>query len=740
MKSQNYLEALQTFLNKPNEKQYTLYIELNEIVNVTETEEKNVWIDVNWGLQTIFTPHTVKYNKKTKSYKFTNKKHKLGPIKASYPVDYDQVPDIVVTLKTLRYMGGDWDVGYFRLKPKNYINNSDPEWIKFKSLEKPHTFSGKMLCTFCVATSNEFKYKPKKKGNKNKFQLMGKLFYSLDILPDQKEDQIKTIIKCNVAGKENQTEKPGEGHDPVWDHDIYMDLELPKDLKYAPDLTLTLVRQYRFYRDDNIGEINISLDSLQAWPDRPKFYKFYNTGKCVSKLLAMLYICESRTENTREDNELMKEICSFHQVPFYGNIKVLLLGVRNLKNLTGEQAKIETKLIGYAKKYRGKYANEDSKEENDSENEEEHKSLKKQDDIESHYDDQEDEEKKYEGIKHTRNPKLLYIESFKNVNFYENALLWPILSIKISDASSYFGQGQSLEIKLPLIKYVDFLTLKEKNEYTRILEKAYKYKTSILDNSIDSVENISEETKSEDLDDLENESEDEEENKNDNDAEGESQEADSEESEQESENDYRNYEDSDINSHFNEGEDEEKDEDNEHYQTYRHNLKEMKLNTLESKYKPKNSPLMNLCQRDYVDMNDVITLKVHKEDKEFEAFQRNREIKKLKRIRDFYTEKMVKARRDEQKKRKREKIIRTKFAIEKLEEEIMPEDKFWGFAGENDNEFEYGRPVLNDQIYEATLKIPYLKFEINANPEMTFQELKSLDSRQKGINNEDPHI
>ena len=365
------------------------------------------------------------------------------------------------------------------------------------------------------------------------------------------------------------------------------------------------------------------------------------------------------------------------------------------------------------------------------------KTQNKQGDIETQYD--EDEEKKFEGIKHTRNPKLLCIESFKNVKFYQNALLWPILSIKISDDSSYFGQGQSLEVKLPLIKYVDFLTIKEKNDYTKILEKAYKYKTSILDKSLDSVEKVSEEPESEDLDDLDNESEYDEENKNGDDAEGESHEADSEGSEEESES-KNNYEDSDIDALVKEGEDEEKDKDNQYYQAYRHNLKEIRINTLEAKYKPKYAPLMNLWQRDYIDIEDVVTLKVHKEDKEFESFQRNREINKLKRMRDFYTEKMIKARLDEVKKRKREKIIRTKFAIEKLEDEIMYEDKFWGFVGENDNEFEYGRPVLNDQIYEATLKIPYLKFEINSNPEMTFQELKSLDTRHKGLNNEDPHL
>ena len=43
---------------KPEETTYKLYIDLSEITNVTETEGRNIWVEINWGLVTSFTQHT----------------------------------------------------------------------------------------------------------------------------------------------------------------------------------------------------------------------------------------------------------------------------------------------------------------------------------------------------------------------------------------------------------------------------------------------------------------------------------------------------------------------------------------------------------------------------------------------------------------------------------------------------------------------------------------------------------
>ena len=61
----------------------------------------------------------------------------------------------------------------------------------------------------------------------------------------------------------------------------------------------------------------------------------------------------------------------------------------------------------------------------------------------------------------------------------------------------------------------------------------------------------------------------------------------------------------------------------------------------------------------------------------------------------------------------------------------MDEDKFWNYAGGGDNEFEYGRMVLTDDVFEAFLKLPFSKIELKPKPEIIFEELKRIDPREK---------
>lgn len=104
------------------------------------------------------------------------------------------------------------------------------------------------------------------------------MLYSLDIFPSLSESSIRTQIKYSIGSHEKQTVFK-DGHDPIWDHAISEELDLPKDLKFAPDLTLALSRQGRLYGEEKLGEINISLDSLQEEPERPKFYQFFQAGQ-----------------------------------------------------------------------------------------------------------------------------------------------------------------------------------------------------------------------------------------------------------------------------------------------------------------------------------------------------------------------------------------------------------------------------------------------------------------------------
>lgn len=90
------------------------------------------------------TTKEVKYRANTNSYKFKkNKNIKFKEL--NYPEDKTQIPDVIVTIKSVKFFGQEWNVGYFRLKASDLFKNTSPKWVKFKSIENPHTSPGKLL-------------------------------------------------------------------------------------------------------------------------------------------------------------------------------------------------------------------------------------------------------------------------------------------------------------------------------------------------------------------------------------------------------------------------------------------------------------------------------------------------------------------------------------------------------------------------------------------------------------------
>lgn len=533
---------------KPEEMQYKMYVDLNEIVNVADEAEK-IWIEINWGLATTFTERTLKYNTTLKCYKFKKDKHAIKPFKMSYPVDLNQVPDIVVTMKSVRYFGGDWDIGYFRLKAKECLNNPDPRWINFKSIDKPLTSAGKMLWSFFITTSDDYIHKPRKKTGKSKYSLRGHLLYSLDIFPSLSESSIRTQIKYSIGSHEKQTVFK-DGHDPIWDHAISEELDLPKDLKFAPDLTLALSRQGRLYGEEKLGEINISLDSLQEEPERPKFYQFFQAGQWVGKLLAIMYIKRYDEKGIRPDKETNNIFNKIFMNMTNADISVWIYGIRNLYK-TANDPEINISLVGYAlhsenvlvsfklhNQFRISKQTKNKKLkmtmilkrtqslrkismsvmtkilkiipdiksislkvaiifylitalEEDKVNPENmtKKEEPQNEDLENNLPPVNDNQaKEYIGRvitenKNSKNLKLCSLVEFKNVPFCNDPFLWPILRIEIHDTTTFSG-CESLEVKVPLIKYVNFISNKEKDKSIKMLQRAYKQKKSILDKSI----------------------------------------------------------------------------------------------------------------------------------------------------------------------------------------------------------------------------------------------------------------
>lgn len=105
---------------------------------------------------------------------------------------------------------------------------------------------------------------------------------------------------------------------------------MPKDLSFAPGISLTLLKEARFYGEDEIGEIFIQMDKIKERPKRPRFYQFYsNDGRSVGKLLAIFYIKEYHKDK-KEDFDIDLMMREFREELTRADIKVALVGLRNL--------------------------------------------------------------------------------------------------------------------------------------------------------------------------------------------------------------------------------------------------------------------------------------------------------------------------------------------------------------------------------------------------------------------------
>lgn len=137
-----------------------------------------------------------------KGYKLKGKA-KIKKIEADYPQDKQQVPDIICTMQAQRFLGGVWNVGYFRVPVTKLRNDNVPQWYTFKSLENPHTSPGKMLCNFYLISGKEMpKTNINKTNVKTTYTLSYHLYYSLDISPNEvNEDKIESAVALTIGSK-----------------------------------------------------------------------------------------------------------------------------------------------------------------------------------------------------------------------------------------------------------------------------------------------------------------------------------------------------------------------------------------------------------------------------------------------------------------------------------------------------------------------------------------------------------
>ncbi|CAI2387752.1 unnamed protein product [Moneuplotes crassus] len=771
-----FAKSSANLLREPQAKDYVLFCEPYEISNITETQGKDVRIEVTFGLAKQFTKQ-LKYNSGSKNYKF-KLKHKIKPIKISYPEDLKQVPDIIVTLQAQKLLGGIWKVGYFRIKPRELLDNDCPRWYKFKSLEKPHSSPGKLLCNFTLVHADKANTirRGKKKSAEVQFKFYYNIFYCLDISIDQKnEEKVESKLRLEIGSNKIKSTDWVKNHIPLWNCSDFKDLTLPKNLSFAPDLSIYLVQKGWFGGEKDVGEVHIPLSSIKEDFSEPKFYQFTSYGEIKGKLLAIFNIAEKDAENN--DSDLQNKVDANSDFFTNSDITFSIIGIRNLVNLPND-IKMEVSLLylkpnedtGYLMVDKAvEEEKEEIKEESDPED---HSYLKSEEESnESYFDDDEElglQNKKEQLERKSVNPELLgqvakknagmtknetleaaegietkQIEDpkkrnqtlapmkdpgltpnfctrveFKNVPFCKHPFLWPIIVIKVRD-TGYFSGAENLELIFPLINYVNFLSPKNKSLNLNDLKIAYKQKLSDLETSTNKTETHVSNSDEDTLENEESEDEDEGEETKESGEENSSEEEDKKETSKEMEE---------------QDSAEEIDEDkvtlknHELYKQYHKRIKQIKAPPLSDR--AADVAFSNMYGDFYVDDTEKITLDVCKKDKEFENDLREKQLDILYKKKEDITTKLRKSHMPKEKEKNRNLLILNRKKIEELENEDMDEDKFWNYMNSNDNEFNYGRDVLTDRLFEQMIALPYFKFELKTMPEMTFSELDRLDLRE----------
>lgn len=102
------------------------------------TEKKKVWVEVKFGATAERTKDVrskgVSTNEEDfKQFKFSGRKGVVKEIRANYPVDKGQVPDIFLNVYTYNLLKTE-RIGYYRIKADNSeITHNKPRWYHFKN-------------------------------------------------------------------------------------------------------------------------------------------------------------------------------------------------------------------------------------------------------------------------------------------------------------------------------------------------------------------------------------------------------------------------------------------------------------------------------------------------------------------------------------------------------------------------------------------------------------------------------
>lgn len=151
------------------------------------------------------------------------------------------------------------------------------------------------------------------------------------------------MIKVDLGSKNIAKSDWKTKHIPIWNLNGSIDRALPKDLSFAPDLTVSLYQKGWFGSENVVGEINIPLTTINEDYSQPKFYQFYSYGETKGKLLAIFNIIESDPKVNKE-KEFGEAARANSNILTHADISLSLVGIRNMAGVTNDM-KMEIQLL-----------------------------------------------------------------------------------------------------------------------------------------------------------------------------------------------------------------------------------------------------------------------------------------------------------------------------------------------------------------------------------------------------------
>lgn len=353
---------LPTF-REPNSQEYTLRVDVYELQEAKDCGE-TVKVLATIGKQKAWTEAGNKRLNKgdgknaseSKSYQWRNKKVQIEDIKATFPVDLPQVPDIILSVHTTTLFS-EKRVSYIRIPatdPK-IADDQAPQWYTLKSVNNnvENTEHGYLLANVVLKPTSTTKASriPKRRDITMHYLMLAYVYGGYDLAPELHSSDVIPDLKIKIAPEKPFGPKTASGKYPVWDKIIPKIVTLDENLEFASKIVVTVTNEkksmFSGMQDNTIGTFTMSaLDCVEITKFEeyefnrgkfiPKFYHLMKDGFSKGRILAsfVLMKCAGKNiENPVEEEAKYDKRLNAHRYKldtFVTKIDVSLLGIRNL--------------------------------------------------------------------------------------------------------------------------------------------------------------------------------------------------------------------------------------------------------------------------------------------------------------------------------------------------------------------------------------------------------------------------